>query len=144
MVDVGGKDASSREAVAEARVVFPEAIWAAVLSGELPKGSLVETARLAGIQAAKRTAEWIPLCHPLSLDLVEVEAEWDEASWSLVLRCRASAHARTGVEMEALVGATAAALTAYDMAKGLDKGILLREVRLLRKSGGKSGLWEAQ
>ncbi len=145
MVDVGDKEPTLREAMAEARVVFPEAVFPRVLAGELPKGGLVEPARIAGIQAAKRTAEWIPLCHPLPLDRVDVEVTPEPAGRpELVIRCTARATARTGVEMEVLTGAAAAALTVYDMAKALSKGIRIEGLRLLRKSGGRSGPWQAQ
>lgn len=145
MVDVGGKTAGRREAEAEALVVFPEEVFARVLAGDLPKGGLRDAVRLAGIQAAKRTSEWIPLCHPLALDHVEVDLEaLEEGRPGLRIRCRAVATARTGVEMEALVGAAAAALTVYDMTKALSKAIRIEQVRLLRKTGGKSGTWQAQ
>ncbi len=143
MVDVGDKAPTRREAIAEARVLFPEAVFRALLDGGLPKGGVQEPARLAGIQAAKRTSEWIPLCHPLPLELVEVELEPEPDRLSLRIRCRARATARTGVEMEALVGASAAALCIYDMTKALDKGVTIQELRLLRKSGGRSGVWES-
>jgi cyclic pyranopterin phosphate synthase len=145
MVDVGGKPVTQREAVAEARVRFPDAVFAQLLAGELPKGGLIETARIAGIQASKRTAELIPLCHPLGLDLAEIEicrAQEDEPV--LVVRCMCRTAGRTGVEMEAMTGAAVAALTLYDMSKALHKGIRIEAVRLLRKSGGKSGEWTAQ
>ncbi len=145
MVDVGGKEAGRREAEAEALVRFPPAAFRALMEGRGPKGAVIEVARLAGIQAAKRTADLIPLCHPLALDAVDVRIAAD-ASGAPVLRvrCTASVHARTGVEMEAMVGAAVAALTVYDMTKALDKGISLEAVRLVRKSGGKSGPWAAQ
>jgi len=141
MVDVGRKPVTLREAEAEARVVFPAGAYARLLDGDLPKGGVVEPARLAGIQAAKRTAELIPLCHPLALDRVEVEITAQEAERALVVRCTAQAEGRTGVEMEAMTGAAGAALTVYDMTKALDKGIRIEGLRLLRKSGGKSGPW---
>ncbi|HEX9793744.1 MAG TPA: cyclic pyranopterin monophosphate synthase MoaC [Planctomycetota bacterium] len=145
MVDVGDKAVTDRQAEAEAWVVFPAAAFAKVCAGELPKGGLAEVARLAGVQAAKRTAEWIPLCHVLPLDAVEVSVEpAPDGRAALQVRCRARAMARTGVEMEAMVGAAAAALTVYDMTKALDKGIRIEGLRLLRKSGGRSGRWEAQ
>ncbi len=145
MVDVGDKAVTRREAVAEAWVRFPAAVFARVLAGDLPKGGLVETARLAGVQAAKRTAELVPLCHLLPLDAVDVEVAPDpDGAPRLRVRCTARATARTGVEMEALVGASLAALTLYDMTKALDHGIVVEGVRLVRKSGGKSGTWRAQ
>ncbi len=145
MVDVGGKEPSRREAEAEAWVRFPPAAFRAVLEGRLPKGGLVETARLAGIQAAKKTAELIPMCHALALDEVQVDISAPSPEEpALRVRCRASVHARTGVEMEAMVGAAVAALTLYDMSKALDRGIWVEAVRLIAKSGGKSGSWAAQ
>lgn len=145
MVDVGGKTAGPREAVAEAWLHVPPAAFAALLDGARPKGGLVEPARIAGIQAAKRTADLIPMCHPLALDAVQVEIEVpDPGQPRLRVTCRATVHARTGVEMEAMTGAAVAALTLYDMIKALDKGARIEGLRLLSKSGGKSGRWEAQ
>ena len=145
MVDVGGKVAGPREAEAEAWVRFPAAAFQAILDGRLPKGGLVESARIAGIQAAKRTSDLIPLCHPLALDSVQIEVDCPLPGEPLLrVRCCAAVHARTGVEMEAMVGAAVAALTLYDMTKALDKGIRVESVRLLRKTGGKSGPWAAQ
>lgn len=144
MVDVGGKPVTRRSAEAEARVHFPPEVFARVLSGDLPKGGVIEPARLAGVQGAKRTADWIPLCHPLPLDCVELEIQpgsSDDAC--LRIRCRAQATSRTGVEMEALVGVCAAALTLYDMTKALSKAIRIEGIRLLSKSGGRSGNWKA-
>lgn len=145
MVDVGGKEAGRREAEAEAWLRFPPAAFQAILDGRLPKGGLVEPARIAGIQAAKRTSDLIPLCHPLALDAIQVEVDAPlPGEPRLRVRCRASVHGRTGVEMEAMVGASVAALTLYDMTKALDHGICVESVRLLRKTGGKSGPWAAQ
>lgn len=145
MVDVGGKIPGARVAVAEAWLVVPPAAFAQILDGKRPKGGLVEPARIAGIQAAKRTADLIPMCHPLALDAVQVEVELpDPAQPRLRVTCRASVHARTGVEMEAMTGAAVAALTLYDMIKALDKGARIEGLRLISKSGGKSGRWEAQ
>lgn len=142
MVDVGEKPATARAAVARALVRFPSGTLARVLSGGGPKGPIQEVARVAGIQAAKRTSEWIPMCHVLPLDVVEIgfEAHGD----LLTIRCRAACTARTGVEMEALVGASAAALAVYDMTKALDHGIVIERVELLEKSGGKSGTWRRE
>lgn len=145
MVDVGAKQAGPREAEAEAWVRFPPAAFQAVLEGRLPKGGLVEPARIAGIQAAKRTADLIPLCHPLALDAIQIEVDAPRAGEPLLrVRCVARVHARTGVEMEAMVGAAVAALTLYDMTKALDHGIAVESLRLVRKTGGKSGPWAAQ
>jgi len=145
MVDVGGKTPGPREAVAEAWLHVPPAAFAALLDGKLPKGGLIEPARIAGIQAAKRTADLIPMCHPLALDVVQVEVELpDPTQPRLRITCRAAVHARTGVEMEAMTGAAVAALTLYDMLKALDKGARIEGLRLISKSGGKSGRWQAQ
>ena len=145
MVDVGDKQPSRREAEAEAWVHFPAAAFQALLDGQAPKGGIVEPARIAGVMAAKRTAELIPLCHPLGLDDVQVDIEpAADGSPRLRVRCRAATSARTGVEMEAMTGAAVAALTLYDMSKALDKGIRIAELRLLSKSGGKSGRWQAE
>ena len=145
MVDVGDKQPSRREAEAEAWVEFPAPAFQALLDGRAPKGGIVEPARIAGVMAAKRTAELIPLCHPLGLDDVQIDIEpASDGSPRLRVRCRAATSARTGVEMEAMTGAAVAALTLYDMCKALDKGIRIAELRLLAKSGGKSGRWQAE
>ena len=118
---------------------------AQLLDGKAPKGGIREPARLAGVMAAKRTAELIPLCHPLGLDAVDVDVDpAEDGTPRLRVRCRATTSARTGVEMEAMTGAAVAALTLYDMAKALDKGIRISGLRLLSKSGGKSGRWQAE
>ncbi len=140
MVDVGGKPVTERSALARARVRFPAGVLARVLRGEGPKGPIEETARCAGVLAAKRTGELIPYCHPLGLDHVDVEFE-RVGEDVLEVRCRARTTARTGVEMEALTGASLAALTVIDMTKALDKEIRIELVELLEKSGGKSGRW---
>jgi cyclic pyranopterin phosphate synthase len=118
----------------------PETL-ARISAGSLPKGDVLATARLAAIQAAKRTDEWIPLCHSLPLDSIEVDLVPDPAGSCVRIEARTSVHARTGVEMEALVAVAAAGLTIYDMCKAVDRGITLEGVRLVRKSGGKSGDW---
>ncbi|MCW3067118.1 MAG: molybdenum cofactor biosynthesis protein [Solirubrobacterales bacterium] len=141
MVDVGAKDESDRRAVARAVVRMSPATAAAVVAGDAPKGDVLGTARLAGIQAAKRTAELIPLCHQLPLTFAGVEAEVDAAAGTVTLVAEARTRARTGVEMEALTAASIAALTVYDMVKGLEKGVEIAEVALLEKTGGKSGDW---
>jgi cyclic pyranopterin phosphate synthase len=135
MVDVNAKAATRREAVAEAFVELNEAVLAAL--PENPKGNPLEVARFAGIQAAKQTAGLIPMCHPLALSFVDVEAT--VVAGGVRIRATAATTARTGVEMEAMVAASIAALTVYDMTKALDKGIRIREVQLVSKSGGKSG-----
>jgi len=135
MVDVSAKPATRREAVASAFVELSDAVLAALPQN--PKGNPLEVARFAGIQAAKRTSELIPMCHPLALSFVDVEATI--TSGGVAIEATAATTAGTGVEMEAMVAASVAALTVYDMTKALDKGIRIREVVLLRKSGGKSG-----
>ncbi len=138
MVDASGKPETVREAVASGVVTLRAEVLAVLLQNELPKGEALATARIAGIQAAKRTAEWIPLCHPLPLDWVDVQFD-PRPSGSLRIVCTARTSAKTGVEMEALTGVAAAALTVYDMAKSADKSITIGPIRLERKTGGKSG-----
>jgi len=135
MVDVSAKTANAREAEASAFVAMTAKVLGALASN--PKGDPLETARLAGIMAAKKTAELIPLCHPLPLSHVDVELQQCENG--IAISSKVKTTAETGVEMEALVAASIAALTIYDMCKALDKGIEIREVVLQRKSGGKSG-----
>lgn len=139
MVDVGAKPATRRAAHAVARVTLPGELAALLRDGEIAtkKGPLFQTAILAGVMGAKRTADLIPLCHPLALDDCQVEVEPDPGNGEIRIHCRVRAEARTGVEMEALTGATVAALTFYDMAKAVTHGIVIREVRLLEKTGGK-------
>ena len=135
MVDVGAKDVTARRAVARAVVRMTAATAERVAAGDAPKGDVLGVARIAGIQAAKRTADLIPLCHPLPLSFVDVQAELSEDR--VVLTAEARTSARTGVEMEAMTGASVAALTVYDMVKGLERGVEIAEVVLLEKSGGK-------
>ena len=137
MVDVGGKPATDRRAVASAVVRMTPATAALVQSGDAPKGDVLGTARIAGIQAAKRTAELIPLCHPLPLSFVDVAAELDAAAGTVTLTAEARTTAQTGVEMEAMTAASVAALTVYDMVKGVERGVAIGEVTLLEKSGGR-------
>jgi cyclic pyranopterin phosphate synthase len=141
MVDVGGKEPSSRRAVARAVVRMRPATAAAVAAGDLPKGDVLATARLAGIQAAKRTGELIPLCHPLPLDFVDVDLEVDPQAGTVAITAEARVTARTGVEMEALTAAAVAALTVYDMVKGVEKGVDIASLHLVEKTGGRSGDW---
>jgi cyclic pyranopterin phosphate synthase len=141
MVDVGAKPVTLRVCVARGAVRMAPETLKRVLDGSLPKGDVLTTARLAGIQAAKRTSDWIPLCHPLPLDGVELDLRADPASHRIVVEARAHAHARTGVEMEALVAVTAAALTLYDMCKAVDREMVIDGVHLVSKLGGKSGEW---
>jgi len=138
MVDVSSKLESTREALAISRVTLPAAVASRLLDQSIPKGDVFSTARIAGIQAAKRCADLIPLCHPLALSKVAVDFEWGE-EWIDIL-CTVKTRGVTGVEMEALTGASVAGLTLYDMCKGIDKGMSI-ETRLLHKSGGKSGDW---
>ncbi len=135
MVDIGAKVETRREAVASAFVELNEAVLAALPQN--PKGNPLEVARFAGIQAAKRTSELIPMCHPLALSFVDVEARVVDGG--VEIRATAATVAGTGVEMEAMTAAAVAALTVYDMTKALDKGIRIREIVLLSKTGGKSG-----
>jgi cyclic pyranopterin monophosphate synthase len=141
MVDVGAKPVTERRAVAEALVRMQPATAAAVVAGDAPKGDVIGTARIAGIQAAKRTAELIPLCHPLPLSYVDVEIEVDAPAGLATIRAEARTSAQTGVEMEAMTACSVAALTFYDMVKGLERGVEIAEVMLVEKSGGKSGVW---
>ena len=138
MVDVGAKQSTRREAVAEAVVIMDSATRDRLLNLDLPKGDALTVARLAGIAAAKETSRLIPLCHPLSLDLVEVDCQ-PQASDRIVIQVRAKATGRTGVEMEAMTGAAVAALAIYDMIKGVDRGAFIEKVVLLAKQGGQSG-----
>ncbi|HVM24239.1 MAG TPA: bifunctional molybdenum cofactor biosynthesis protein MoaC/MoaB [Candidatus Limnocylindrales bacterium] len=141
MVDVGDKPATARRAVAGAVVRMRPEVLARLLDAGGPKGDALITARLAGIGAAKRTAELIPLCHPLPLDLVEVELTPDREAGTVTVRAEARVVARTGVEMEALTAASVAALTLYDMTKALQRDIVIERIELLEKSGGRSGGW---
>lgn len=141
MVNVGEKAVTHRICVARCEVHMEPATLARISSGDMPKGDVLATARIAGIQAAKRTGEWIPLCHPLPLDSVEVHFEADAEHSLVAVEARAEANWKTGVEMEALVAASAAALTLYDMCKAIDRGMSIEAVRLVAKSGGKSGVW---
>jgi cyclic pyranopterin phosphate synthase len=141
MVDVGDKPATQRRAVARAIVRMSPATAALVQAGDAPKGDVLSTARIAGVLAAKRTGELIPLCHPLGLDHVDVEAEVDAQAGTVTLTAEASVTARTGVEMEAMTAASVAALTVYDMVKGVERGVEIVSVVLLEKSGGRSGTW---
>jgi cyclic pyranopterin phosphate synthase len=144
MVDVGEKPQTARRAVARALVRMDPATAARVAAGDAPKGDVLGTARIAGIQAAKRTGELIPLCHPLPLDHVDVDAEVDAETGTVTITAEARVTARTGVEMEALTAASVAALTVYDMVKGLEKGVEITSVVLLEKSGGRSGDWRRE
>jgi cyclic pyranopterin phosphate synthase len=139
MVDVGAKPATARSATARAVVTMSAEALKAIEAGDAPKGDVLGTARIAGIQAAKRTGELIPLCHPLGLDHIDVDVH--VGSDSVVLTATAAVTARTGVEMEAMTAASVAALTVYDMVKGLDRSAKIESVELLAKAGGNSGEW---
>ena len=141
MVDVGAKPVSERRAVARAVVRVSPETAAKVAAGDAPKGDVLGVARIAGIQAAKRTAELIPLCHPLPLTFVGVEGSVDPDTGSIVLTAEARTTGQTGVEMEAMTAASVAALTVYDMVKGIERGAEIGEIVLLEKSGGRSGHW---
>ena len=143
MVDVSDKAPSVRMARAMAQVKLgPKIATALKRTGAIAKGNVLETARIAGILAAKQTANLIPMCHTLPLDTVTVETRWQGTTLQIETTARCTG--RTGVEMEALVAASIAALTVYDMCKSADKGIVIQEVRLLEKSGGKSGIWKKE
>ena len=139
MVDVGAKEVTDRRAVARAVVRMAPQTAAAVARGDAPKGDVVGTARIAGIQAAKRTAELIPLCHPLPLSFVDVRIDVRDDRVEIETEARTSG--QTGVEMEALTAASVAALTVYDMVKGIERGVEIASLVLLEKSGGRSGDW---
>jgi cyclic pyranopterin phosphate synthase len=143
MVDVGEKAVTHRQATAEGRVVMDPRTLALILAGDVKKGDVLGTARIAGIMAAKKTHELIPLCHPLLLTKIAVEIVPDAEIPGLHVRATARVAGQTGVEMEALTAVTVACLTIYDMAKAADRGMRIEGVRLLAKSGGRSGDWSA-
>jgi cyclic pyranopterin monophosphate synthase len=140
MVDVSAKESTRRHARARAFVAMSAPTAAAVAAGDAPKGDVLGVARLAGIQAAKQTGALIPLCHPLGLDHVDVTAAVVDGG--VAIEAEASVEGRTGVEMEAMVAASVAALTVYDMVKGIERGVSIEAVELLSKSGGRSGEWQ--
>lgn len=145
MVDVGGKPETHRVAIASGLITMSKEALDAIRQGDVLKGDVLGTARIAGIMAAKRTGELIPLCHPLGLEAVTVDFIFEDAVGSGAIRVTASASltGKTGVEMEAMVAVSTALLTIYDMAKAIDKGMVIGEVRLIEKRGGKSGTWKA-
>lgn len=143
MVDVSAKARTDRKAVATARITMSKAAFSALEKGDAKKGDVLGTARLAGILAAKRTAELIPLCHPLSLTHIGVDFALDEPALSVAITASAKTRGKTGVEMEALTAASVAALTIYDMLKAVDKGMVIGDLHLLAKSGGRSGDYTA-
>ena len=142
MVDVGGKPATARAAIASGHIRMAPGTLAAVRDGSGPKGDVLAAARIAGIMAAKRTGDLIPLCHPLALDTVSVDFLFTETGVDVT--ARAALTGKTGVEMEALTAASIALLTIYDMAKAIEKGMVIENVRLIEKTGGKSGTWRAE
>ncbi|MCT7375356.1 cyclic pyranopterin monophosphate synthase MoaC [Chelativorans salis] len=144
MVDVGAKDETTRTAVAAGAVTMAPETLRAIMAGDAKKGDVIAVARLAGIMAAKKTHDLIPLCHPLALTKVAVDIVPDEALPGLRVEAMARVTGKTGVEMEALTAVSVACLTIYDMAKALDKGMVIGEVRLKEKTGGRSGAWRAQ
>jgi len=143
MVDVSNKDVSAREASAEAVIILSDDAFEAAKTGNAPKGDVLATARIAGIMAAKKTPDLIPLCHPLALSKADIEFEWLDERCAVRVIATVKCAGRTGVEMEALTAASVAALTIYDMTKALDKGAVIESVKLLTKSGGKSGDYAA-
>ncbi|QND52813.1 cyclic pyranopterin monophosphate synthase MoaC [Phyllobacterium sp. 628] len=144
MVDVGDKAETERVAVAEGSVLMQPETLELILSGNAKKGDVIGTARIAGIMAAKKTHELIPLCHPLLLSKITVDIDADAKLPGLRVRATVKLTGKTGVEMEALTAVSVACLTVYDMAKAVDKGMIIQDIRLLQKSGGKSGDWAAE
>jgi cyclic pyranopterin phosphate synthase len=144
MVDVGAKESTHRLAVAEGRIVMrPETAYL-IRGGGHQKGDVLGIARVAGIMGAKRTADLVPLCHPLSLTAVEVDLKLEPDASAVHCRARVECQGRTGVEMEALTAVQVALLTVYDMCKAVDRGMILKDIRLVRKSGGRSGDWSRE
>jgi len=142
MVDVGGKPETVRSATATGRIRMSGAALTAIREGSGPKGDVLAAARIAGIMAAKKTGDLIPLCHPLALDAVTVDFSFEDDA--VRATARASLTGRTGVEMEAMTAVSLALLTIYDMAKAIEKGMVIEDIRLLEKTGGKSGDWHAE
>lgn len=142
MVDVSDKQETERVAIAQGEIQTSAETARLIAEGEIGKGDVLAVARLAGIMAAKRTADLIPLCHPLPLSSVSVELTLDEQACRVRIEATCKLKGRTGVEMEALTAVSTAALTVYDMVKGLERGVTIEAVRLLRKEGGRTGTWE--
>jgi cyclic pyranopterin monophosphate synthase len=142
MVDIGGKEPTRREAIAEAVVCVSAQTLELAVEGQMKKGDVFGAARIAGIMAAKKTPELIPLCHPLPIDSVEIDFRVDQDINKIFITATAATTAKTGVEMEAMTAAATAALVIYDMCKAAEKGIVIESVQLIRKTGGKSGVWE--
>lgn len=143
MVDVSDKDVTHRTAIAEGFVAMQDLTLALVSSGSAAKGDVLATARIAGIMAAKRTAEFIPLCHPLAIAKASVEFELSNEPCGIAVRAEVKVSGKTGVEMEALTAVSVACLTIYDMLKAADKGMVIGPVRLIEKTGGRTGTWRA-
>lgn len=143
MVDVSAKDVTQRTATAKGRIEMAPETLALILDNKITKGNVIEIARLAGIMAAKKTADLIPLCHPLMLSKVSIELEADKEASSIEVSATVKVSGQTGVEMEALTAVNVACLTIYDMAKAVDRGMRITDIRLTHKSGGKSGTFEA-
>lgn len=141
MVDVSGKAQSHRVAIASGRITMSDEALAAIRAGDAPKGDVLGTARIAGIMAAKRTGDFIPLCHPLGIEAIAVDFTFEQTS--ICVTATASLTGKTGVEMEAMVAVSTALLTVYDMAKAIDKSMTIGDIRLVEKRGGKSGVWKA-
>lgn len=144
MVDVGDKDITAREAIAQGEVRMLPTTLLAIRDGDMPKGDVLSAARIAGIMAAKRTPELIPLCHTLLLTKVAIEFELDESESRVIVTATVRCNGKTGVEMEALTAVSVAALTIYDMAKAVEKSMRIGEIRLLEKQGGKAGHWKRE
>jgi cyclic pyranopterin phosphate synthase len=142
MVDVGAKAETLRVAVASGRISMTAAALEAIRAGNAPKGDVLGTARVAGIMAAKKTADLIPMCHPLALDAVNVDFAFEDEA--VTATATASITGKTGIEMEAITAVSVALVTIYDMAKALDKGMVIGDIRLIEKRGGKSGHWKAR
>lgn len=141
MVDVSDKAETSRVAVARGRVVVSAQTFARIQSGTIAKGDVLSVARLAGIMGAKRTPDLIPLCHPVALSAVQVDLTLDQSAWAVVVQATCRTTGRTGVEMEAMTAVAVAGLTIYDMVKAMDRSVSIGDIRLIHKSGGKSGEW---
>lgn len=144
MVDVSDKAETTREAIARGTITMQPATFELIRTMKISKGDVLGVARVAGIMAAKRTGEWIPMCHPLNLTGVEIDFTPDSEGHRIEIEARVKVTGKTGVEMEALTAVSAAALTIYDMAKAVDRGMVISHIRLVRKSGGKSGTFERE
>jgi len=142
MVDVGGKNITTRTAYAVGKIILPNKIMEAILDKSVPKGDVFSVARVAGIMGAKNTSNMIPMCHPLLINNCSVEFNIDEKNSLIEAMCTVNVDGKTGVEMEALTGVSVALLTIYDMCKGIDKGMIITEILLEKKTGGKSGIYE--